>query len=704
MEETLNKLNEELKEKDALIEKTEREIEFQGKKLNQMIKEEDSVNQEISDSEVQRERFLQEYHKRKSEFDSGKKYLPQLLSMQELAKSGISGIDGPLISVLEKNLSKDEIKKVTARAGEKISWMTAESESVALAAVKFLSAKNLPPLTFILTDSLPAESGGFVCKGAGALYERIIGFITAGTRIKDNIVYKSGCILRGGGEFPVRAGRLPGLEKEVQTVRKNLSERELFLERLRKKREGILKERRETESKLGQLKDRLSDLKQKKSNLKGRSEITGKEFKVIKEKIKEFSDKQELLLSAGKQESKIEGLSENLIKLKKEKNIMEDAIRELKISSAGLEAKINILSDSISRKLSRKRELKDSISQSEKEAERLKNLIKDLKAHRQNIISRNTEDIKELDSLKNKKKKEQAGTGELQNFKSRITSELKSLKAKQRDKELEIQRFKDMEAEEKQAEEILREKIKGIKVRLKEDMGRDLEQALKDYSRRAVSDDEIRDLKIKLERIGNVNLEAPEEFEKENQRFEFIKKHVDDLEEADRNLKNIIRKINNQTKDRFISSFNTINKNFNRVFNRLFEGGRAGLYLSEPDKILESGVEISAMPEGKKINSLKQLSGGEKALTAIALMFAVFEVKPSPFCILDEVDSPLDDVNLHRFLRMLRDYSEKTQFILITHNKQTMQESDTFYGITMEEFGVSKVISVNLKDVKSSSA
>ena len=182
------------------------------------------------------------------------------------------------------------------------------------------------------------------------------------------------------------------------------------------------------------------------------------------------------------------------------------------------------------------------------------------------------------------------------------------------------------------------------------------------------------------------------------QRFEFIRTHVEDLEQADTDLKSIIRKINKKTKDRFIETFNNVNANFSNIFTKLFEGGKSQLRLTDPDNILESGIEIEARPEGKNLTSVVQLSGGESALCAIALMFAVYEVKPTPFCLLDEVDSPLDDANLHRFLRMLKEYTRNTQFIIITHNKLSMEMSDTFYGVTMEEFGVSKTISVKLKD------
>ena len=146
----------------------------------------------------------------------------------------------------------------------------------------------------------------------------------------------------------------------------------------------------------------------------------------------------------------------------------------------------------------------------------------------------------------------------------------------------------------------------------------------------------------------------------------------------------------------FLETFELVRKNFVDMFQRLFEGGDADLKLTDPDDPLDSTIEIVASPRQKKLGRLSLLSGGERALTAIALLFAIYLVKPSPFCILDEVDAPLDDANVQRFVRVLKDFSDRTQFIIITHNKATMKEADRLYGITMEESGVSKVVSVSL--------
>lgn len=203
----------------------------------------------------------------------------------------------------------------------------------------------------------------------------------------------------------------------------------------------------------------------------------------------------------------------------------------------------------------------------------------------------------------------------------------------------------------------------------------------------------LRLLHEKLRSLGPVNLLAMQDYEERRQRLSFLTGQRKDLEEARQSLLEAIQKINLTASELFQKTFGEVNENFQKVFRTLFEGGEAALTLSGDDP-LEAEIEILARPRGKKPQSLSLLSGGEKALTAIALLFAIYLVKPSPFCILDEVDAPLDDANIDRFVLLLREFSQNTQFIVVTHNKKTMEVADCLYGVTMEEPGVSKLVSV----------
>ena len=215
-------------------------------------------------------------------------------------------------------------------------------------------------------------------------------------------------------------------------------------------------------------------------------------------------------------------------------------------------------------------------------------------------------------------------------------------------------------------------------------------------SRTMTADEMVADLRTKIERMGAVNMMAIDQFDDLESRHAFLTAQRKDLVDAIAATGEAIRRIDKTTKERFKEAFVAINQNFEQTFTTLFGGGRAGLVLLDESDQLESGIDIIAQPPGKRLQSVQLLSGGEKALTAMALMFAIFKYRPSPFCLLDEIDAPLDDANIGRFVEMLQGMQEHTQFILITHNRKTMEIADRLYGVTMEEPGVSKLISVQL--------
>jgi chromosome segregation protein len=217
---------------------------------------------------------------------------------------------------------------------------------------------------------------------------------------------------------------------------------------------------------------------------------------------------------------------------------------------------------------------------------------------------------------------------------------------------------------------------------------------------RASLEAEVARLTDHLEKIGPVNVLAIEEHQELEQRESFLRTQRDDLVQAIESLRGTIRKINLTSRELFREAFEAVNKWFGEIFTSLFGGGTAKMQLLDEEDVLESGIELAAQPPGKKNQSIALLSGGERALTALALLFAIFKYKPSPFCILDEVDAPLDEVNNERFVRLVRDMSRDTQFIVITHSRRTMEAADILYGVTMEEAGCSRLVSVNFAEVE----
>lgn len=238
---------------------------------------------------------------------------------------------------------------------------------------------------------------------------------------------------------------------------------------------------------------------------------------------------------------------------------------------------------------------------------------------------------------------------------------------------------------------------------LSEDYNMTYEYAKENYILEIEEDiarEEVKKLKDKIRNIGNVNLGAIDEYERVNTRYEFLNKQKKDLENAEKTLLEIIKEMDEVMINKFKETFETVKEEFKNVFRELFKGGKAELILTEPDNLLETGIDIKAEPPGKKLQNISLLSGGEKTFTAISLLFAILNVRPVPFCLLDEVEAALDDANVEAFCKYLDKYRNQTQFILITHKKKTMEYIDLLYGITMQESGVSKLVSVKLEEIK----
>ena len=238
---------------------------------------------------------------------------------------------------------------------------------------------------------------------------------------------------------------------------------------------------------------------------------------------------------------------------------------------------------------------------------------------------------------------------------------------------------------------------------LSEDYEMTFDNAKSNYKLEMVADEArvmVNSIKSKIRQLGIVNIAAIEEFERVNTRYTFLTDQKDDLVNAENTLLDIVKEMDEAMEETFEESFNIIKEHFKDVFKQLFGGGQAELKLTDPSNILETGIEIVAQPPGKKLQHLTLLSGGEKTLTAISLLFAILKARPVPFCILDEVEAALDEVNVDNFGKFLEVFKEKTQFVVITHKKKTMEYADILYGITMQESGVSKLVSVKLEEIE----
>ncbi|MBQ9139781.1 MAG: chromosome segregation protein SMC, partial [Ruminococcus sp.] len=220
----------------------------------------------------------------------------------------------------------------------------------------------------------------------------------------------------------------------------------------------------------------------------------------------------------------------------------------------------------------------------------------------------------------------------------------------------------------------------------------------------AAAQTELNSVKNKIKALGSVNVDAVEEYREVSERYEFMSAQMADVQNSKRELERIISELTEEMCRIFSESFKVINSNFKEIFVELFGGGKAELILTDPENVLESGIEISVAPPGKVIKNLISLSGGEQSFVAIAIYFAILRLRPAPFCILDEIDAALDEVNVRKYAQYLKNFTDTTQFVLVTHRRSAMEEANVLYGVTMQEDGISKLLKMEQVDFQEDAA
>ena len=391
----------------------------------------------------------------------------------------------------------------------------------------------------------------------------------------------------------------------------------------------------------------------------------------------------------------VESLQAELSLKKEEFETARAAITEIMMEIAALQEKQSSTARNLDALLQTESELAERMSSREAEIASIAEKLTELEA---SIAEAETEIKRDIEIL-------EAERRVLVAKQDAYTEKTQALHAEE---EQERQVLHDIEASQKRLSsgEVkrteLRMKIEHLKDRIWSTYHTEIETVVQELGPFEINVEEAKlqldELRQKIDQMGPINIDALQEYDELKERYETLSAQQNDINESINNLKATIAKLDGETKELFSDAFNAIQEKFKEVFALLFEGGRAELVLLDESDILESGIEIIAQPRGKKFQSISLLSGGERALTAIALLFAAFLVKSSPFCMLDEVDAPLDEANITRFTRLIREMSSRSQFIVITHNKRTMEMADALYGITMEEPGSSRVVSVKLRE------
>lgn len=398
-------------------------------------------------------------------------------------------------------------------------------------------------------------------------------------------------------------------------------------------------------------------------------------------KIEELNSENSIL------STKIEEFKDTLDKLKLNKVRMQE-----QISSS--EKQVLILQRNLSTEQNSLRGTEDQLYEENKAHEDLQEQIIDLQSELAEIEHKGQKLVEEMNSLDEK----------IQESNSRVSGKKDTLIRKQNEQKKYQEQFEKLSLSLAASET----EIKNIKQNFQEQNSRDLmefeEHMYKITTPVADLREKLAAAKTEFKNLGQVNLMAVEEFAEQKERYEKQKANYDDTQKSLENLIRVSEEIKAKSSEMFIETYNKIKKNFHNMFRRLFNGGRAELKLQDPQNVLTSGIDILAQPPGKKLESIGLLSGGEKTMTAVALLFATYQVRPSPFCLLDEIDAALDDKNVSSFVTALESFSKVSQYIVITHNKKTVLGAKTMLGITMEESGVSKIVQFRLdKDIKISS-
>jgi len=741
----------------------EKSIEKLKQQKDSLAQEELSINRELNclqDKIKKVGNTLQNYKEKLQQIASEKKLLARMQKnyegysreIQELfckggdkLLSGICGVVGNLIEVPPAYRNAIEIC-----LGAKLNNVVTETAEDAKKAIGFLKQRNAGRLTFLPLDTLTGrkilrtEIGNisdrvFVAADIVRTEEKfrvVVDYLLGRILVVENlnvalkiarqagfrymIVTKHGDIIHPGGaltggSFGKAGAKLIGRKEMIKDLQQKKSEVEAKIFELSRTKERMekqyLEEKQKYDETLGKLKNISMRLQEEKAGFEFiKNQINGvdKEKFLIREEIKQYSGLvrdlenrlKSLLDKLKRKEAVVEKLNSSLEKYEKSlTNLKEDReknathLNSLKIKMAELEQKKIHLEKEIEHLHVFKRQKHKALSQEKNELQRLNAEIISL----ENDILRVENELKRLNSsanhLRKKAEKISKTQSSLREIEERyriviekIDARMEAFKKRTRQCENELLRFR-LKAKQ------LQEKIDGVDPIYLDRFRKGITGVNKSSYKL------LANLEERLKSLEPVNISAIEEYKNYLAEREHLLSHLEDLKRARLHLKELGSLIKHQMNKRFLEFFARVQARFNEVYSNLFEGGSAQLTMSNNAKPLEADIEITVSPPGKKAQSLMLLSGGERALTALALLFAILKEKESPFCILDEVDTSLDETNVQRFTRFLRDCSSTTQFIVVSHRQKTMEIADTLYGITMPEDGVSKIVSVKLRNV-----
>jgi chromosome segregation protein len=670
--------------------------------------------------------------------------------MKESDSGMLSGILGTVTNIFETD-AKYSIAVETA-LGAGIQNIVVESDQSAREAIEFLKKRNAGRATFLPLNTIQGKKAdlrqiqndeGYIGIASDLVrcdvkFDSIKAFLLGRTLVadtlpnalklarkiqfKNRIVSLDGQTVNAGGSLTggslVKNAGLLGRKTEIERLRlkaqefnneaielkKNLDEVKIHLNEFLALNETAKAQKQEMENSLFRLKSEKDLLSQRLEATNNHIENLNKDIENNKNEIgdteKEIAG---VNIAAEKISIQIEGLRNESTDLNESKgkqlekcNEISEKLQNIKLTITELQKDRENLEDIIRRLLAQKQSGENNTEQLRKQYDENIKHIDEIKEKIDNMNK-----SMEMSAAESKTKKVEMG--EASSERDRLEEESTGLR--QREREL-------TENKENISHELarLQEKNENLKKEydeIIEDLWNEYELTKHQAEEMAIviedvtaSQKRLNTLKNKIKALGNVNVGAVVEYKEVSERYEFMNAQINDIEKAKTDLQSLIKQLSDDMRQQFMKKFAIINNNFASIFSELFGGGSASLYFSDESDILNSGIEIDVHPPGKIVHSIESLSGGEKALIALSIYFAIMKVNPPPFCLLDEVEAALDDANVGRFADYLRRMNDNTQFILITHRRGSMEEADILYGVTMQEYGVSKLLELSLTEAQ----
>jgi len=741
---------EHLKELIGKISNTNSDYENEQRKIERLLKDLETEIKDLNIKKNQKESRLELLNEMEQDymgFNKGVRNLLKEIHKEPHLMKGFCGVIAQLI-----NTEKKYELAIETALGSSLQNVVTDTEEDAKKIIDFLKRKHLGRVTFLPINVIkPKDFGdkensfknirGYIAVAAdivkydlkyASVIRNLLGRVVVAEDLDAalNIAKKSGFnfkivtlegdVINPGGAMTggsrIKHTYLLGRNREIKEIKKYLQELNVKIDNCEMKKNNLV-------SKLDSIKSSISANNDKIYELELKFNILQKENQGILKEQQDIEERQHILtkeLNQLKQECT--DTNSYISSLTSELQFKETESKKLQERVIESQNRLRIKRESREKISQEKTELKIQIASLKQEEVRLTENLKRLEREIEGIKDELNRTKKEIDNshllmrviqenLKNYKKKKNDITNKINTF-NKSFDEFNSKKQEYKD---EIARINFQIKELNNSLNQLQDKLHKVEMNQTKYQieAQNLENALwekynlnykdalsfkKEITSKKGSIKEIEDLKSRMKDLGQVNLGAIEEYNRLKERYEFLNKQKMDLIDAQNYLYEVIKEITKKMEIQFVECFKILNNNFNDVFKELFDGGKAMIILDDPENPLESGIEIAAQPPGKKLQNLSLLSGGERALTAIALLFAILKYKPTPFCILDEIEASLDDTNVERFAKYLVKFSKESQFIVITHRKGTMEVAETLYGITMEETATSKLVSVKLEE------